>query len=108
MTGKPLVEMRGIDRHFPGVRAVDGVDFDLRAGEVHALVGENGAGKSTLGALLAGALIGDSGDVLVGGVARHLASPRDALAAGIALIPQELQLVASLSVAENIALGREG
>lgn len=108
MTVPPLLEARGIGIGFPGVRAVDGVDFDLRAGEVHAIVGENGAGKSTLGRLLTGSLTGDTGELLVDGVPRTLASPRDALAAGVALIPQELQLVASLSVAENIALGREG
>ncbi|MBC7894040.1 MAG: ATP-binding cassette domain-containing protein [Cytophagaceae bacterium] len=104
----PLLAARGIGIGFPGVRAVDGVDFELRAGEVHAIVGENGAGKSTLAKLLTGALTGDTGEIVVGGVVRRLGSPRDALEAGIALIPQELQLVASLSVAENIALGREG
>lgn len=83
------------------------VDFDVRAGEVHALVGENGAGKSTLGRLLSGALQGDEGTLTVDGRAVHFRSPREALAAGIAMIPQELQLVTSLSVAENISLGRE-
>ncbi|MFN8669993.1 MAG: ATP-binding cassette domain-containing protein [Gemmatimonadaceae bacterium] len=84
------------------------VDFDVRAGEVHALVGENGAGKSTLGKLLTGALQGDEGEIAVDGVVRRFPSPREALAAGIAIIPQELQLVTSLDVAENISLGMEG
>lgn len=89
------------------MRAVSRVDFDVRAGEVHALIGENGAGKSTLGRLLSGALQGDEGTLRVDGHAVHFPSPREALAAGIAMIPQELQLVTSLSVAENISLGRE-
>ena len=90
------------------MRAVSRVDFDVRAGEVHALVGENGAGKSTLGKLLTGALQGDEGEIAVNGVVRRFPSPREALAAGIAIIPQELQLVTSLDVAENISLGMEG
>ena len=102
-----MIEARGIGISFPGVRAVAGVDFDVRAGEVHALVGENGAGKSTLGRLLSGALQGDEGALAVDGRAVHFRSPREALASGIAMIPQELQLVTSLSVAENISLGRE-
>jgi ribose transport system ATP-binding protein len=102
-----LLEARGIGIGFPGVRAVSSVDFDLFSGEVHAVVGENGAGKSTLGRLLSGGLIGDEGSLSVGGVERRFASPREAIAAGIAIIPQELQLVASLTVAENVALGRE-
>ena len=89
------------------MRAVSRVDFDVRAGEVHALVGENGAGKSTLGKLLTGALQGDEGEIAVHGVVQRFPSPREALAAGIAIIPQELQLVSSLDVAENISLGRE-
>lgn len=104
---RTLVEARGIGIGFPGVRAVSRVDFDVRAGEVHALVGENGAGKSTLGKLLTGALQGDEGEIAVDGVVRRFPSPREALAAGIAIIPQELQLVTSLDVAENISLGME-
>ncbi|MFP5353617.1 MAG: ATP-binding cassette domain-containing protein [Gemmatimonadota bacterium] len=89
------------------MRAVSAVDFDVRPGEVHALVGENGAGKSTLGRLLSGALQGDEGEIAVDGVVRTFPSPRAAMAAGVAMIPQELQLITSLSVAENISLGRE-
>jgi len=106
-TPQPLLQARGIGIAFPGVRAVDAVDFDLLPGEVHAIVGENGAGKSTLGKLLCGELQGDEGELTVGGRACHFTSPRDGLAAGVAMIPQELQLVTSLSVAENILLGHE-
>lgn len=108
MTGPEfLVEARGLGIGFPGVRAVSAADFGVRAGEVHALIGENGAGKSTLGKLLSGELQADEGELAVGGVVRRFASPREAIAAGIAMIPQELQLVNSLSVAENVMLGRE-
>jgi len=103
----PLVETRGIGISFPGVRAVSAVDFEVLPGEIHALVGENGAGKSTLGKLLAGELQADEGELRIGGVSRRLGSPRDGLAAGVAMIPQELVLVRSLSVAENILLGHE-
>jgi ABC-type sugar transport system ATPase subunit/ribose/xylose/arabinose/galactoside ABC-type transport system permease subunit len=103
----PLLEARGVGMRFPGVRALSGVDFDVAAGEVHALIGENGAGKSTLVRILSGEIGGFEGEVLVDGHPRHFTSPRDAMAAGIAVIPQELQLVASLTVAENIGLGRE-
>src|SRR5262249_17407720 len=92
---------------FPGVRALAGVDFDLVAGEVHALIGENGAGKSTLVKILGGELAGYEGSVAVDGHVRTFGSPRDAIAAGIAILPQELQLVASPSAAENVYLGRE-
>ncbi len=101
-----LVEARGVSMEFPGVRALDGVDFDVRPGEVHALIGENGAGKSTLIKILSGEVSGYSGEVRIDGAARQMESPREAIAAGIAVIPQELQLVSSLSVAENVFLGR--
>jgi ABC-type sugar transport system ATPase subunit/ribose/xylose/arabinose/galactoside ABC-type transport system permease subunit len=103
----PLLEARGVGMAFPGVRALSAVWFDLREGEVHALIGENGAGKSTLAKILGGELQGYEGAVAVRGEERSFRSPRDALAAGIAMIPQELQLVGSLSVAENIGLGHE-
>jgi D-xylose transport system ATP-binding protein len=101
--------MRGISKTFPGVRALDRVDFDLRAGEIHALVGENGAGKSTLLRVLGGVHSHASctGDVLLDGQVRRFRSVRDAEAAGIAVVYQELSLVAPLSVAENIVLGHE-
>ncbi|HTR04184.1 MAG TPA: ATP-binding cassette domain-containing protein [Thermoanaerobaculia bacterium] len=103
----PLLSARGISMEFPGVRALDGVDFDVLPGEVHALIGENGAGKSTLVRILNGEIAGYGGELLLDGVARRLDGPREAIAGGIAVIPQELQLVAPLSAAENIFLGRE-
>ena len=102
----PLLEARNVTMEFPGVRALDGVDFDVRPGEVHALIGENGAGKSTLIKILSGEIAGYGGEVRIDGAPRRMQRPRDAIEAGIAVIPQELQLVTSLSVAENIFLGR--
>jgi len=102
-----LLEARGLGMRFPGVRALSNVDFDLAAGEVHALVGENGAGKSTLVKILNGDIAGYTGQVAWDGHVRRFASPRDAIGAGIGVIPQELNLVTSLTVAENIYLGRE-
>jgi ABC-type sugar transport system ATPase subunit len=106
MTSGPLLEMRGIDRHFPGVHAVRGVDFDLRAGEVHALVGENGAGKSTLMKVLAGVHPAERGRILLDGRAVHITSPAAAVQLGIAMVHQELKLAPHLTVAENIFLGQ--
>ncbi len=105
----PLLEARGISMAFPGVRALDGVDFDVVAGEVHALIGENGAGKSTLVRILTGEIAADAyeGEVRLDGAVQRLATPREAIEGGIAAIPQELQLVSTLSAAENIYLGRE-
>ena len=104
-----LLEMKAITKSFPGVKALDGVSFDLRAGEIHALVGENGAGKSTLIKILAGVYPHPEygGKVFLEGAARRFASVRDSEQAGIAVIYQELSLVKDLSVAENIFLGRE-
>ncbi|MFP5262076.1 MAG: sugar ABC transporter ATP-binding protein [Blastocatellia bacterium] len=110
MTDKaPLLEMRDITKSFPGVRALDGVSFDLYAGEFHALVGENGAGKSTLMKVLGGVYPHPEygGEILLGGEARRFSSVRDAEAAGIAVIYQELSLVKEMSIGENIFLGRE-
>ena len=103
----PVLEMRGIRKAFPGVVALDGVDFDLRAGEVHVLLGENGAGKSTLMKILSGAYTKDAGDILLDGAPVSIGSPRDAQSLGIATIYQELSLVPQLTVAENILLGHE-
>jgi len=104
-----LLEMRSISKSFPGVRALDGVSFDLNAGEIHALVGENGAGKSTLIKVLAGVYSHPEygGQIFLDGSERRFANVRDAKNAGIAVIYQELSLVKELSVAENIFLGRE-
>jgi simple sugar transport system ATP-binding protein len=99
------LEMRGITKHFPGVLANDHVDFDVRAGEVHALLGENGAGKSTLMKILYGMYRPDDGEILINGQPAAIASPNDAIASGIGMIHQHFMLVNSLTVAENVALG---
>jgi ABC-type sugar transport system ATPase subunit len=101
----PAARLQGISKHFGATLALNDVDFDVGFGEIHAVVGENGAGKSTLIRILSGVHRPDRGQVLVDGVARHFASPHDAIAAGIVTIPQELRLVPALSIAENIALG---
>ena len=98
----PLLEMRGISRRFPGVLALDHVDFDLRAGEVHALVGENGAGKSTLINILAGVYQPSGGILELQGRPVILPDPVSAQRAGINVIFQEFNLLPHLSVAENI------
>ena len=103
----PVLRMQGISKTYPGVRALDSVDFEVRAGEVHALVGENGAGKSTLMKILAGAQSRDSGQILVDGVAAHIDTPQSAMDLGISIIYQEFNLVPYMSAAENIFLGRE-
>ncbi|MEU9884727.1 sugar ABC transporter ATP-binding protein [Sphaerisporangium sp. NPDC051017] len=102
-----LLVMRGIVKQFPGVRALDGVDLDVRAGEVHCLLGQNGAGKSTLIKILAGAHQPDEGTVTFGGEPVRFAGPIAAIKSGISTIYQELDLVDGLSVAENIFLGHE-
>jgi ribose transport system ATP-binding protein len=103
----PLLEMRGITKTFPGVKALTDVDFDVRPGEVHALVGENGAGKSTLMKILAGVYERDAGEVLLKGKPVVFTNPRQAQLAGIVTIYQELNQVPEMSVTENIFLGSE-
>ena len=105
----PLLAMRGIGKSFPGVRALDGVTFDLYAGEIHALVGENGAGKSTLMKILGGVYPHPSysGEVVIAGEPRRFRSVRESEHAGIAVVFQELSLVPELTVGENIFLGRQ-
>src|SRR5436305_14441426 len=90
---KPVLLMAGIDKCFPGVRALQGVQFDLYPGEVHALMGENGAGKSTLIRVMAGAHRPDAGTIRVGGELASIRSPRDAERLGISVIYQEFNLV---------------
>jgi len=102
-----LVEMSGITKTYPGVRALQGVDFDLRPGEAHCLVGENGAGKSTLMRILSGAERPDAGSIRVGGKTHETLDPALGHELGIAAIYQETDLVPQLSVAENIFLGHE-
>ncbi|GGP00342.1 sugar ABC transporter ATP-binding protein [Nonomuraea glycinis] len=102
-----MLVMRGIVKQFPGVRALDGVDLDVRAGEVHCLLGQNGAGKSTLIKVLAGVHQPDEGTIEFNGEQVRPSSPNDAIRLGFATIYQELDLVDGLSVAENIFLGHE-
>ncbi len=99
------VELKGINKAFYGVHANAAVDFDLRWGEVHTLLGENGAGKSTLCSILAGLYRPDSGEFRYDGEERAFKSPKDALAAGIGMVYQHFRLVSNLTVAENLALG---
>jgi ABC-type sugar transport system ATPase subunit len=100
-----LVSFRGVSKRFPGARALVDVSFDVRRGSCHALCGENGAGKSTLGKILAGIEQPDAGEILVDGRAVRFSDPRDALAAGIGMVHQELAFCENLSVAENLCLG---
>jgi len=102
-----LLQMRGIRKAFPGVVALDEVDFDLRRGEVHVLAGENGAGKSTLMKILGGAFGRDGGQILIDGRPVEIGSPKNAKALGISVIYQEFNLIPHLSAAENIFLGKE-
>ena len=103
--GLPVVRADAICKRFDATIALDAVDFDVRPGEIHAVVGENGAGKSTLIRILGGVHPPDSGRIFVSGKACAFASPHEAIAAGIVTIPQELRLVPALSVAENVVLG---
>jgi ribose transport system ATP-binding protein len=102
---QPAARLAGVSKQFGATLALAGVDFDVAFGEIHAIVGENGAGKSTLIRILSGVHRPDSGSITVDGKLCHFATPRDAIAAGIVTIPQELRLVPALSIAENIALG---
>ncbi len=101
------VDMRGITRRFPGVLANDHVDFSVRAGEIHALVGENGAGKSTLMNILYGLIQADSGEIHINDRPAHITGPRDAISLGIGMVHQHFMLIPVFSVGENIMLGRE-
>lgn len=102
-----IVQMRGIEKHFPGVHALKSVQFDLREGEVHALMGENGAGKSTLMKILSGVYSKDGGTMMIGGENVSPDGPRAAQDLGIGIIHQELSLMNSLTIAQNIFIGRE-
>src|SRR5215475_7840828 len=104
---KTLLEIRGLSKSFAGVKALQGVDFTVRRGEVHALMGENGAGKSTLIKVLTGVYPRDSGAVRLEGTEIHPRSPKEAEAVGISTVYQEVNLIPHLSVAENICLGRQ-
>jgi simple sugar transport system ATP-binding protein len=102
-----VLELRGITKRYPGIVADDHVDFDLRRGEVHALLGENGAGKSTLMNILYGLTKPDEGEIVVGGKQVVFASARDAIGAGIGMVHQHFMLIPVMTVAENIVLGVE-
>jgi len=102
----PVLQMRGISKRYPGARALDNASLEVRAGEVHVVLGENGAGKSTLMKILSGAVRADSGEVLLDGHPVELGSPLRARRLGISIIYQELSLVPHLSVADNIFLGK--
>src|SRR3954464_11739978 len=103
----PLVRVAGITKSFGGVRALRGVDLEIRPGEVHALLGENGAGKSTLIKILSGVHAQDGGDIEIAGVRASFDNPAKSREAGIAVVYQDLSLVESLSVGANLMLGRE-
>ncbi|MCC5965372.1 MAG: sugar ABC transporter ATP-binding protein [Natronohydrobacter sp.] len=102
---EPALRLQGIVKTFPGVRALDGVDFEVMPGEVHALLGENGAGKSTLMKVLAGMYQPDEGQIIIAGQPVRMTTPIEAKAQGVVLIHQELSLVPEMSAAENIYLG---
>jgi galactofuranose transport system ATP-binding protein len=107
MNEPDVLAARGLTKRFPGVLALDGVDFSLRAGEIHALMGENGAGKSTLIKILTGLYRPDGGQILLSGSPITVRTPQQAQAAGISTVYQEVNLVPHLSVAENLYLGRQ-
>jgi simple sugar transport system ATP-binding protein len=102
----PRVALHGITKRFGDLVANDRVSLDVQPGEVHALLGENGAGKTTLMRILYGLALPDSGTIEVDGVPIHIGSPRDAIAAGIGMVTQHFTLVAPMTVAENLSLGR--
>lgn len=108
MEGNVVLEMRNIHKSFPGVRALQAVDFTLRKGEIHALMGENGAGKSTLIKVLTGVYSKDEGTIRIDGNAKAVSihSPQDAQKLGISTVYQEITLCPNLTVAENMFIGR--
>ena len=105
--GEVILTMKGIDKSFPGVHALDRVDFEVRSGEVHALMGENGAGKSTLMKVLTGIIPKDEGTVTFEGRETAFRDPREAQEAGIVIVHQELNMIGHLTAAQNIFIGRE-
>src|SRR3954453_10357599 len=103
----PALELRGITKRFGSLTANDSVDFELRRGEIHALLGENGAGKSTLMNVLYGLLQPDEGEIRLGGEPGSIDSPRRAIHLGIGMVHQHFMLVPVMTVAENLVLGAE-
>src|ERR671936_747923 len=104
---RPVLELQGITKRFPGVVANDHIDFDLRAGEVHALLGENGAGKSTLMNVLYGLYHPDEGEIRIKREPIRIHSPKDAISRGIGMVHQHFMLIPVMTVAENIVLANE-
>ena len=107
MTPRMVLEAKGIVKHFGHITALDGTDFELRAGEILGIIGDNGAGKSTLIKTLSGAVVPDRGEILVDGARVHFRAPSDARRAGIETLYQELAVAPALSIVENLFLGRE-
>ena len=105
--GEVILTMKGIDKSFPGVHALDHVNLEVRKGEVHALMGENGAGKSTLMKVLTGIYSKDEGTITYEGKEVEFTNPREAQDAGIVIVHQELNMMGHLTVAQNIFIGRE-
>ncbi|NIH80715.1 sugar ABC transporter ATP-binding protein [Amycolatopsis viridis] len=104
---EPVIRLDGVSKRYSGTYALRDVSFDVRPGEIHALLGENGAGKSTLVKIISGAITHDAGTLTVDGVERRFATPKDSAAAGIAMVYQEGSLVESMTVAQNLFLGQE-
>lgn len=107
MVPKPLISLKNITKEYHGTPVVSDVSIDIASGEVHALLGENGAGKSTLTKIMAGVVQPTRGEMYLDGKRVTFSGPRDALAAGIAMVFQETSLVPSLTVAQNLFLGNE-
>ena len=103
-SGETILAVHKISKEFPGVKALDGVDLDLRRGEVHALIGENGAGKSTLIKILAGVYPKDEGEIVFDGRSAEILTPSDSLELGIKVVFQELSLIPHMTVGENVLL----
>ncbi|HET8951225.1 MAG TPA: ATP-binding cassette domain-containing protein, partial [Solirubrobacteraceae bacterium] len=107
MSEKPILEVRALEKEYPGVHALKGVDFDVVPGEVHCLLGPNGAGKSTLIKCVSGAVEPTRGEILVGGEPLPVGAPSTSIKRGVATIYQELDLVEDLTVTQSVFLGHE-
>lgn len=105
MNAENILEMHGVTKQFPGVKALDAVDLTVRKGEVHAIIGENGAGKSTLMKILSGVYIADSGEIIIDGKPAKITNPRDAEKLGVSIVYQELSNFPLMTIAENICAG---
>lgn len=103
----PVLRVKGVNKIYGGTCVLDDVDFEVPAGQVHAILGENGAGKSTLAKIIAGAILPTSGSLTVGGAAKYFRSPADSLRSGVVMVYQETSLIPTMTVAQNLQLGRE-